>query len=945
MLVSLAPALGHGVIDQAHDGDDGTTPCSAAEYPGSELVTVDESRQSFVPTRGGIASIEVCIQDLVGVAGTDLTVRLYEGGTATAPGPEIGAVPVDVGSRLLTAQWLHIDFPAEVATTPGATYVIGLLPTSTVTGTVSFRWRATCADGPLTSCDGAPDAYPQGNTNDLPANADYAFRTFPLHAAALSGEVDVDAVTCPGLDLGGRASGAVTNDSATSVGPFATEWRLSPDATLDAGDLVMPGSRNEVPGLAAGETHVIAPPTRMPDATEVTEGDWHLLLHVDPDGAVLADGPDTVAAAPTVVTACGQPEITDLDVTVVEDTVPTGFRSVQAADLPLRDLALGLPQTFAEAEANLEAAPYGFSPVGFSPVGFSPVGFSPVGFSPVGFSPYGFSPVGFSPVGFSPVGFSPVGFSPLSEVLDDLPAALLERMLVVDIPIVGAGWEVRLAGLIGDRPIQDVTLAEAAALLPDLTVQDVDTRAVLRASWLSLALANGTLDDLPLPDGTTWCAWMAEVGVDCTAVGIDPATDSLLAAEAAGVPVRALPVADAALADVTVNPDWLVNSLPLTGSPRAHLELTRLGNVPADVALTDPSVVIDCTAFDCSRPLAEAVAAEAILEVTVGTLLDGLSPAGLAAATVTDLALLLADLASLDLGDMLWTLADPYEVDPGCPTMTYHVAAANTGDAAAVDPTVGVTLAPGFGYVLGSATLTHDGGAAAPQAEPAVTRDDEGRRTLTFDTDAVVADDLTLSFEACANLYLGTHEAGEATVDGVGIDGPYVGASDPAAMDLVQVVEQSEEDGPTDTPDTAQEIGPNAVVAVHLQSADDTDHLRIAVPDEPDSLTIVRVFPPPTVDADATVHGPAVSPFGFSPVGFSPVGFSPVGFSVRVLALRLLPARLLERRGARQRLRRRQRTGHPQRRPDPPRPVEHLRPARRVRPPWRPGRDHPPAQS
>ncbi len=872
-VVPAPAALAHGVIDQVPDGDDGTTPCSAASYPGSQLVAVGESRQSFVPSRGGLASVEVCIQDVVGVPGHDFTVRIYEGGTATDPGAELAAVPVDTGSALLSPSWVHVDFPLEVPTTPGARYVIGLQPHNVLGTAVTFRWRATCSNDLLTGCEGTEDRYPSGNTNNLPANADYGFRAYPLHDADLIGAVAVDQVVCPGLPMDGRATGTVTNTGATSVGPFATEWWLSQDPTLDADDLLLEGGRHEFGPLDAGASHQVPPPATLSADTPVAHGEWHLLLHVDADDTVVeSDDSNNVAADATTVTACGQPEFSALTLEVAEEQVGSAFREIAAADLPLDALGAGLPQSFEEAQANLEASPYGFSPVGFSPVGFSPVGFSPVGFSP-----YGFSPVGFSPVGFSPVGFSPVGFSPLARLLDDLPASLVGRLLVVDVPVVAPSWEERLAGRTGDRPIQDITLQEAVTLLPELTVQEVDLRGVLRMSWLSVALANGRLDDTPLAEGKPWCQWLAEQDFDCAAEGLDPSVDSMLAAEGAGAPLRGAPVGDRPLSTTTLNPAWLVSDMPLTGSPRAHVELTRLGGLPADTALVDPDVVVDCDSFDCGRPLSEAAVAGAFRPVDVGTLLSELSPAALETATVTDLALLVADLGSLDLGDMLWTLADPHRVDPSCPTMTYSLHGANTGTAAAVAPTATITLPQGFGYVPGSASLAHDGGAATPQPEPEVTKAPDGTRTLSFALERVVGTDFDLTFLACASLYLGHHAAGTASIEGTGLEGPY--AATTTSDDLVEVVERTEESGPVDTPDTGMQVGPNAVVALHLQSADDTDHLRIPMPEEPNSLTIVRVFPPPTVDVDATAHGPAISPFGFSPVGFSPVGFSPVGFS------------------------------------------------------------------
>ena len=874
------PVAAHGSIDQSTGGE--AEACSMAEYPGSKLVTTEESRQSFVPNRGGLASVELCIQNLVGVAGTDFTVHIYEGDNPAAPGALLASQPFDAGSDLLANQWVHVDFAdpsgaGEVPTTPGASYVIGVQPAGGVLSSVSFQWRATCNDGLLSSsCTGQPDRYPDGQTSDLPGNADYAFRTFPFHEADLVGAVTIDPAVCAGLDLAGRATGTVRNPSQTAVGSFTSQWVWSDDALLDAGDTVIEGSSHTIGGLAAGGQEPVPPPTLPSD---LAYGDGHLLLDVDVhDDVMEADDANNVAAGSTTVTACGQPTLTGLDLTVVEDEVQAGFGELHFSDLDLDALAT-LPQSQAEVLTSPAFSPTGFSPTGFSPTGFSPNefssnGFSPTGFSPTGFSPTGFSPTGFSPTGFSPTGFSPTGFSPaapvlLRTVLDDLPPGLTETMQVVNVPIVGDQWETRLTGLI-DEPIQGVTLAEASALLPDLALEEVDLAPVLPMSWMSLALANGTLDDTPVDGG--WCALIAGHGSTCAGLGVDPATTSLLGLESAGFPTHLAPIAGLPLSAIELNPAFLVMGFPLNGDRGFNLELTRLGQLAAEDALIDGQTVLDCDAFDCSDPLTLAASTDAFADVDVATLLAQLTPDALGATTVGDLAMGTASIDTLRLSAANWNLADVHAMDPECPRATYRLVGSNEGSGASVDPTATVTLATGFDYVAGSVSLLTDGTPAVAQTGPSTTVASDGTRTLTFDLDGEFSDSFELTFAACANVYLGALPVGAATMSGFGIDGPYDAST--TATDLVRVVDRTP--GVTTQAITTED---NVVIADHISEANAFDSWTFELKPEPGTLYIAKLFTPIGTDFDLLAYGPEHSANGFSPTGFSPTGFSPTGFS------------------------------------------------------------------
>lgn len=870
----VAPALpagAHGVPDQG-SGTAGTTgPCSPAEFPGTKLITTGESRQSFVPTEPGLASIDLCIANLVGILGTDFTVKIYAGETnLTTPGTPIAAVPADAGDGFLDSRWVHIDMPAELATTPGATYVIGLAPATGALSTLSFQWRSTCADSLLTSCQGVADRYPSGRPNDLPANADYGFRTAGLEDADLVGQVSVPPVVCPGLDLAGRATASVTNDSTRSVGSFVTDWVWSTDALLDPTDRVISGSRTTVPGLAPNATATIPPPVLPAD---LPQGDGHLLLHLDADNQVIeVDDMNNLIAGPTTVTACGQPAITGVSVSIDETQVQTGFGQRQFSNLDPAALA-SLPQSIAEAQAGPAVSPNGVSPNGVSPNGVSPNGVSGTGLAPNGVSPNGVSPNGVSPNGVSPNGVSDNVFSAargvlVSAIVDDLPAGTGDRILVANIPAT-FDWADRLGT---DQAIQDITLTRALQLAPDITMGEIDFSAVHSASWLAIALADIALANLPPPAGQTWCQYLATQAFSCATTGFNPATMSILNLEARGFPAPKLPIGTQPLSTVNVA-GAVVGSFPLIGSPRFNLEHTRLGQLALDTAFTDPNVVARCDIFNCARTVVEAQANDALRDIDVATMLGALSPAGRAGTIVGDLAMGTASVTSLRLSSANWNVADAYQIDAACPRMTYRVNGSNTGSARSIDPTAVVTLGTGFVYIPGTAQLVADGGAPTPQAEPSVQVSANGTRTYTFGLEGVVNQSFSLRFSACASQYLGEVAAGSATVSGVGLDGPYSGAS-PATGDRVQVVERTP--GVTTT---ALAFADNVVVADHISEAGAYDSWTTPISTTPRTLYMAQLWVPPGTDYDLLAFGPATSAAGFTAPGFAPNAVSPNGVS------------------------------------------------------------------
>ena len=167
-----------GVLDQALTGN---PDCSNfrtgvdAGAPPSERLD-----QEFVPSVSQLGSVELC---LAVWSSKQVTLNIREG-TADNPGTILAT-----GTATITAtgaQWVLVNLPAPLATTPGVKLVLE------IPGSSSFSWRGTCgmAIAGCTSVD--PDLYPAGESNWAWAVPDFAFRTY---AGSLLGDVNGDGPT------------------------------------------------------------------------------------------------------------------------------------------------------------------------------------------------------------------------------------------------------------------------------------------------------------------------------------------------------------------------------------------------------------------------------------------------------------------------------------------------------------------------------------------------------------------------------------------------------------------------------------------------------------------------------------------------------------------------------------------------------------------------------
>jgi hypothetical protein len=140
-------ASAHGILDQANEA-------------GSGGWAFDNSTtgQEFTPSQATVVSVEVRIEVTPGSGAATITLRIRD---ATIDGAILGST-----SELVPAgfdDWQHFDFPAPVALTPGATYVIQ------AESSIHAMWMRS------------GDLYPGGRAIDggePSSNADLLFRTY-----------------------------------------------------------------------------------------------------------------------------------------------------------------------------------------------------------------------------------------------------------------------------------------------------------------------------------------------------------------------------------------------------------------------------------------------------------------------------------------------------------------------------------------------------------------------------------------------------------------------------------------------------------------------------------------------------------------------------------------------------------------------------------------------
>lgn len=190
-------ASAHGVLDQTLTGN---PDCNATNFKGF-VSSGGALRQEFVPAAGGLAAVELCINNTSGTPAVSVDIRE---GTAAAPGTVRASASANATAGGF--QWVHVDLANVTATTPGVKLVIEL------NGSASFQWRSTCLAvfGSCTSIDA--DSYPAGVSGSGSPTRDFAFRTFAGQASGspsgaadqkLTGDPACNATTLRGFTSSG----------------------------------------------------------------------------------------------------------------------------------------------------------------------------------------------------------------------------------------------------------------------------------------------------------------------------------------------------------------------------------------------------------------------------------------------------------------------------------------------------------------------------------------------------------------------------------------------------------------------------------------------------------------------------------------------------------------------------------------------------------------------
>jgi Dockerin type I domain len=150
-----------GTLDQRLTGN---PVCSSLNFRGS-YSSYSPLDQEFVPSVSQLQSVELC---LTITSGTQVTLNIRDG-TAASPGAILATRTVTAATTGF--QWVLVNLPAALATTPGHKLVLEIPNSAT------FNWTGTCGQigGTCTSLD--PDLYPAGVSNRA-SILDFAFRTY-----------------------------------------------------------------------------------------------------------------------------------------------------------------------------------------------------------------------------------------------------------------------------------------------------------------------------------------------------------------------------------------------------------------------------------------------------------------------------------------------------------------------------------------------------------------------------------------------------------------------------------------------------------------------------------------------------------------------------------------------------------------------------------------------
>ncbi|MBW3661633.1 MAG: PxKF domain-containing protein [Actinobacteria bacterium] len=858
--------------------------CTATDFPGTRSLLGAEQRQSFVPSRGALSHVQLCLT--ANFDGT-FTVVFYEpdgSGGLVEQGRTEGSTTA--GTRFVT-----VGLPAAVAANAGQEYVLEVLGPIADSPFI-LAWRMTCSPGLLSNeCPaGSPDLYAAGVAADgaFGENADFGFRTLTPSTADLTGSIEAaPRHICP--DRTFSADVTITNAITDSGGSEIRPSHFT--VTLVAGPATEPLARIALGHLGPGQQVRQQVDLAIPAAAlDGHDGRAQLQLTVDADDVVVEeDETNNTASVETVLTSCDPVEIASVGLTADRNEVPAGVGSIPIESLPIAELSF--------SGGDLAASPYNDNPYNDNPYNDNPYNDNPYNDNPYNDNPYtDRNPLLAGTLNTSPVDASRTYHDDPANASSFLFGAPISVLATTPLTSVGmvrpGGWQAVIddhteaafsdpaaSPSLSGVAIQDLTLLDIMRLAPPPSPPithldiDVDASPLGVVTGGAAALGSTPLANLRLPGDEAWCTLLATNGVSCAEHGLDPNTSTLVTVNLLGLDMTAIPW-DALTFDrielAPASPLGAVSMQIAAPFPGFDPRLTPWASTPVAGEL---AALVSCTACGTLGQVAEADAF--VAGTTFADLLAALPAAERARATVHDaLRGTTHDLDALpfenaDLGSLLLS---SYAQDG--PFVTYSLTTTpSTTGSSLVDPQLAVTLPRGFAFVPGSAALVTADGAARLTEPVDPPRVGGTRQLLTFTTDLYVAagDSVTLTLQANPGhvLETGTAAAEVAGTDALG--NAYTANTAESAP--VTVTERFEPNAPDGDPSTWTTLTPDALSFSHIAQPHELDTWLIPVPAAGSELRIVLSHLPG--DYDLVLSGASETALEHNPYNDNPYNHNP----------------------------------------------------------------------
>ncbi|MBW3665572.1 MAG: PxKF domain-containing protein [Actinobacteria bacterium] len=872
---------------------DGTPPdpdpsCDTTEFPGQRSLIGTTQTQTFVPSRSDLRALDLCITS--NVPNVELTVTVTSEGDPGAASSQTDA-EIQVGH----AYFHRVTFetpdgdPLDLDLTPGKSYTITVKgPAAVDVPSAVLAWRLTCQPiDPLLACDGSlPDRYADGIAGEgkFGTKADFGFRTLTPETADLHAQVlETPRNIC--RDRTYPAEIRVTNSGAADVRDTTLLVELSQDDIRDPGDVLL--ASVPIAGAGLGHERSITVPTDLrvpPDALGAFGGRARLIVTVDESERVVeSDETNNESAVETVVTSCAPAAIEGLTLTADRAAVAAGVGEVPVTDLPVASIPF--------AGTGLAATPLNANPLNANPLNANPLNANPLLHAPLNANPLNANPLNANPLNANPLNANSFLFGAPYRVLEQVPLtsvallraggwqAVLDRHAEI-VAATGQGSEPRNHVALQHLSLLDVMTLDPVPQ-PPIRWGEIDLAASGLGGLVLAAVATGAtaLEDIHLPSGQSWCAYLEEAAFHCSEAGLDEHTATLVTLNLLGLDMTAIPFNEIGMDAIALHPSSPLATVPLQ-SPDPALQfdarLTSWATVPLSGPLTE---LVDCASVACdgSADVAAATEADAFEPGrTVGDLLAALPRAALKDATLGETILgTIHNAASLPFeGVQLDRLDLAERFQPG-PFVTYTLSADVAPDGASlVDPVFRILLPPGFAYVPDSATLQADDQSAV-LGEP-TTRPEGERVALTWQPDLYVAAGTraSLSLQTNPGRVLGSFTAvGSVHGDDLSAAGAYAASTDESAP--VDVIERFEPNGPDDPADGWVEVPSDTLVLSHIGEPGDLDVWRIPVPAEPHSRVKIVLSHLPE-DYDLILGGATANPLNANPLNANPLNANPL---------------------------------------------------------------------